>query len=73
MKTNTKDKGTLYECQNSHRGNCSPDEAAYFGDDFDDIEPIKKCGLGKAMTPMELRNSSERNYYVDSKNTKGGK
>lgn len=24
----------------------SPEEAAYFGDDFDDIEPIKHCGVG---------------------------
>lgn len=27
----------------------SPDEAVYFGDDNDDIEPIKKCGLGIAV------------------------
>ncbi len=26
--------------------NCSPDETVYFGDDQDDIEPIKMCGLG---------------------------
>ena len=28
---------------------CSPDETAYFGDDYDDIEPIKMCGMGIAV------------------------
>lgn len=28
----------------------SPEEAVYFGDDNDDIEPIKKCGLGVAVS-----------------------
>ena len=26
--------------------NCTPNETAYFGDDQDDIEPIKMCGFG---------------------------
>lgn len=30
--------------------NCSPDETVYFGDDQDDIEPIKMCGLGIAVS-----------------------
>jgi len=30
--------------------NYSPDETAYFGDDQDDIEPIKRCGLGIAVS-----------------------
>lgn len=30
--------------------NCSPDETVYFGDDQDDIEPIKMCGLGVAVS-----------------------
>ena len=29
--------------------NVSPDDAVYFGDDNDDIEPIKNCGLGVAV------------------------
>ncbi len=29
--------------------NCSPNETVYFGDDQDDIEPIKMCGLGIAV------------------------
>lgn len=29
--------------------NCSPDETVYFGDDQDDIESIKMCGLGIAV------------------------
>lgn len=28
----------------------SPDEAVYFGDDNDDIEPIKNCGVGVAVS-----------------------
>jgi len=28
----------------------SPDEAVYFGDDNDDIEPIRNCGLGVAVS-----------------------
>lgn len=29
---------------------CSPSETVYFGDDQDDIEPIKMCGLGVAVS-----------------------
>lgn len=29
--------------------NCTPDETAYFGDDHDDVEPIKLCGMGVAV------------------------
>lgn len=28
---------------------CSPNEVIYFGDDYDDIEPIKMCGIGVAV------------------------
>lgn len=28
---------------------CTPAEAVYFGDDHDDLEPIKRCGLGIAV------------------------
>ena len=28
---------------------CTPDEAAYFGDDQDDLEPIRLCGVGVAV------------------------
>ena len=30
--------------------NISPSDAVYFGDDNDDIEPIKNCGLGVAVS-----------------------
>lgn len=30
--------------------NCSPNEAIYFGDDQDDIEPLRMCGLGVAVS-----------------------
>lgn len=29
--------------------NSSPNRTAYFGDDFDDLEPIQKCGMGIAV------------------------
>jgi hydroxymethylpyrimidine pyrophosphatase-like HAD family hydrolase len=28
---------------------CTPEETAYFGDDHDDVEPIRRCGMGVAM------------------------
>lgn len=28
---------------------CSPEETAYFGDDYDDLEPIQRCGIGVAV------------------------
>ena len=28
---------------------CTPAEAIYFGDDFDDIEPLRMCGIGVAV------------------------
>lgn len=31
------------------KANCSPEEVAYFGDDLDDLEPIRMCGLGIAV------------------------
>lgn len=30
--------------------NCTPEDAIYFGDDHDDVEPIKMCGLGIAVS-----------------------
>ena len=30
--------------------NVSPNETVYFGDDYDDIEPIKMCGIGVAVS-----------------------
>lgn len=30
--------------------NCTPEETAYFGDDHDDMEPIKMCGMGIAVS-----------------------
>lgn len=27
----------------------SPEDTVYFGDDNDDIEPLKKCGIGVAV------------------------
>ena len=29
---------------------CAPDETVYFGDDQDDIEPVKMCGMGVAVS-----------------------
>ena len=30
--------------------NCSPNDTIYFGDDQDDVEPIKLCGCGVAVS-----------------------
>ena len=29
---------------------CSAEETAYFGDDHDDVEPIRMCGVGVAVS-----------------------
>lgn len=40
----------------------SPDEAIYFGDDNDDIEPIRNCGIGVAVANAipEVLNAADR-------------
>lgn len=51
--------------------NCSPDETVYFGDDQDDIEPIKMCGFGVAVANGidDVRNVAD---YITEANDEDG-
>jgi len=51
--------------------NFSPDEAVYFGDDQDDIEPIKMCGLGIAVSNGIEEAKAAADYVVDSNDADG--
>lgn len=49
----------------------SPEDAVYFGDDNDDIEPIKKCGLGVAVSNAIVRVLDVADYITDSNDLDG--
>ena len=51
--------------------NISQDEAAYFGDDNDDIEPIRMCGMGVAVSNAieAVLNAAD---YITSSNDEDG-
>ncbi len=51
--------------------NCSPNETAYFGDDQDDIEPIKMCGLGIAVSNGIDEVKSVADYVIESNDADG--
>ncbi len=51
--------------------NLSPDETAYFGDDQDDIEPIKMCGLGIAVSNGTDEVMSVADYVTESNDADG--
>ena len=48
-----------------------PEEAVYFGDDFDDIEPIKRCGIGVAPANAIAQVKVAADHIVDSNNDDG--
>lgn len=50
---------------------CSPDEAVYFGDDYDDIEPIKMCGMGVAVANGIKEVKAVADYVADSNDEDG--
>ena len=50
---------------------CSPNETAYFGDDHDDIEPIKMCGLGIAVSNGIEEVKSVADYVAESNDDDG--
>ena len=54
----------------SHFG-VSPSDAVYFGDDNDDIEPIKKCGLGVAVSNAISSVLDASDIVVDSNDDDG--
>ena len=51
--------------------NCSSDETAYFGDDQDDIEPMKMCGLGIAVSNGIDEVISVADYVIESNDADG--
>ncbi len=50
---------------------CSPKETAYFGDDYDDIEPIKMCGLGIAVSNGIDEVKTAADYVIESNDADG--
>lgn len=54
----------------SHFG-ISPSDAVYFGDDNDDIEPIKKCGIGVAVSNAISSVLDAADIVVDSNDEDG--
>lgn len=51
--------------------NCSPNETAYFGDDQDDVEPIKMCGLGIAVSNAIDEVKAVADYVIESNDADG--
>lgn len=51
--------------------NCSPNETAYFGDDQDDVEPIKMCGLGIAVSNGIDEAKAVADYITESNDDDG--
>lgn len=51
--------------------NCSLDETIYFGDDQDDIEPIKMCGIGVAVSNGIVEAKDAADYIATSNDTDG--
>ena len=51
--------------------NCAPEETAYFGDDHDDTEPIKMCGLGVAVSNAIDEVKAVADYIAESNDTDG--
>ncbi len=51
--------------------NCSPNETIYFGDDHDDIEPIKMCGLGISVANGIDAVKAVADYIVESNDADG--
>jgi len=51
--------------------NCSPSETIYFGDDHDDLEPIKRCGIGVAVANAIDAVKTSADYVADSNDADG--
>lgn len=52
-------------------GNCIPEETAYFGDDHDDLEPIKMCGMGIAVSNGIDEVKAAADYIAESNDADG--
>lgn len=51
--------------------NCAPEVTAYFGDDHDDIEPIKLCGIGVAVSNAIEEVKAAADYVAQSNDEDG--
>lgn len=51
--------------------NCTADQAVYFGDDQDDIEPIKMCGVGVAVENGLDEAKAVADYITESNDADG--
>ena len=50
---------------------CTPKETAYFGDDHDDLEPIKGCGIGVAVSNAIEEVKAAADYVAQSNDEDG--
>lgn len=51
--------------------NCSPEDTIYFGDDHDDVEPIKMCGIGVAVSNGIDEAKTAADYIAQSNDNDG--
>lgn len=49
----------------------TPEEAVYFGDDYDDVEPIKMCGTGVAVSNGIAEAKAAADYIAESNDADG--
>jgi hydroxymethylpyrimidine pyrophosphatase-like HAD family hydrolase len=50
---------------------CSAEETVYFGDDYDDVEPIKMCGVGVAVSNAIDEVKAVADYIAESNDEDG--
>ena len=50
---------------------CTPDETVYFGDDYDDIQPIKMCGIGVGVSNGIDEAKFAADYIAESNDADG--
>ena len=49
----------------------SPAQTVYFGDDHDDIEPLKRCGIGVAVSNAIEEAKAAADYVAESNDEDG--
>ena len=50
---------------------CAYEETVYFGDDYDDIEPMKRCGIGVAVSNGIDEVKAVADYITESNDADG--
>ena len=51
--------------------NLSPEEVVYFGDDYDDVQPLKCCGVGVAVSNGIPQAKAAADFVTDSNDADG--